>query len=49
MNKENTICPVCGYNLGFPAWQGDCLQMRFAHHAVSSLDIMIQKVGNLES
>lgn len=23
MQKEITFCPVCGYDLGFPAWKAD--------------------------
>jgi len=27
----NTFCPVCGFNLGFPAWRGDSASHETCH------------------
>ena len=41
MGAMNNLCPVCGYYLGFPAWQGLRHLMKFVLAAVFIMDTMM--------
>jgi hypothetical protein len=47
VTKNSSLCPVCGYNLPFPAWQGDsasdeycpCCGIQFGFHDFAKGDL----------
>ena len=51
MNKNETLCPVCGYNLGFQAWKGEsasdeicpCCGIQFGYDDASVKDLESRK------
>jgi hypothetical protein len=43
--ERRNLCPVCGYNLGFQAWNDVLLQTKYVPLVASNLDMMMSQVA----